>query len=102
VAVPLERLFEAFVDARLRKRWLPGARMRKRTARLGRSARFDWEDGATRINVGFIGKGKGKSQVAVEHELLPDATAAEKAKAYWRERLAELKNMLEKRSRSSS
>ena len=31
----------------------------------------------------------------MEHERLPDAPAAEKAKAYWRERLAVLKTVLE-------
>jgi hypothetical protein len=31
----------------------------------------------------------------VEHERLPDARAAEEAKAYWRERLDVLKTVLE-------
>ncbi len=96
VNVPVERLFEAFVDTRLRNRWLPGAKLRKRTAQPGRSAKFDWEDSATRISVTFIASGKTKSQVAVEHELLPDAKSAERMKAYWRERLGPLKALLEK------
>ncbi len=41
VGVRVERLFEAFADARLRRRWLPGAKMRVRTTQRGRSARFD-------------------------------------------------------------
>ncbi|MGH2691592.1 MAG: DUF4287 domain-containing protein [Actinomycetota bacterium] len=95
VGVPVERLFEAFSDAKLRRRWLPGARMRKRTSDPGRSARFDWEDGTTRVNATFLANGKAKSQVGVEHELLPDAKGAEKMKAFWRERLAALKELLE-------
>jgi hypothetical protein len=95
VAVPVKRLFQAFVDAKLRKRWLPGAVMRKRASEAGRTARFDWEDGPTRVNVDFIAKGKAKSQVGLTHERLPDARAAEKTKAYWRERLAALKTLLE-------
>ena len=95
VAVPVKRLFEAFVDPELRERWLPGAVMRERKSQPGRSARFDWKDGATRVNVGFTAKGKAKSQVAVEQERLPDEEAAEKAKAYWRERMAALKSLLE-------
>lgn len=95
VGVPAKRLFEAFVDAKLRKRWLPGAKMRKRTSERGRSARFDWDDGSTRVNVGFLTRGRSKSQVGLEHELLPDAGAAEEMKAYWRERLAGLKELLE-------
>jgi hypothetical protein len=95
VGVPIERLFEAFADARLRRRWLAGGKMRKRTSEPGRSARFDWEDGGTRVGVTFLAQGKAKSQVGVEHTHLPDAKSAEKTKAYWRERLAELKNLLE-------
>jgi Domain of unknown function (DUF4287) len=95
VAVPVERLFAAFVDPGLRARWLPGAELRERTTQPCRSARFDWEDGATRLVVGFTAKGEAKSQVALEHERLPDAEASEKARAYWREHLVALKEMLE-------
>ena len=95
MAVPVERLFAAFVDPALRARWLPGAELRERTSQPGRTARFDWEDGATRLVVGFTAKGEAKSQVALEHERLPDADAAEKARAYWREHLVALKEMLE-------
>lgn len=95
VGVPVERLFEAFADARLRGRWLPGAKMRVRTTEQGRSARFDWEDGGTRVNATFTDKGKAKSQVGVEHAHLPDTKSAEEAKVFWRERLSALKERLE-------
>lgn len=95
VGVPVVRLFEAFADARLRKRWLPGAKMRERTSEGGRSARFEWENGRTRVNVGFVAKGKAKSQVGLEHEHLPDARSAENMKAFWRQRLEALKALLE-------
>ena len=95
VAVPAERLYAAFVDAEVRELWLPGALIRERTSQPGRSARFDWDDGATRVNVSVAAAGEAKSQVAVEHERLPDARAAEEAKAHWRERLDVLKTVLE-------
>ena len=95
VAVPAERLYAAFIDAEVRELWLPGVAMRERTSQPGRSARFDWDDGATRINVSVAAAGEAKSQVAVEHERLPDMQAAEEAKAYWRERLDVLKTVLE-------
>ena len=94
VAVPVERLFDAFVDANVRERWLPGVVLRERTSQAGRSARFDWDDDS-RVNVTFGALGDGKSQVAVEHDHLPDARAAAERKAYWRERLATLKTLLE-------
>ena len=97
IAVPVDRLYAAFVDAELRERWLPGDRVRERTVLPYRSARFDWEDGATRLVVGFVDKGEAKSQVALVHEKVPDAEIAEELKAYWRERLGVLKAMLEAR-----
>jgi hypothetical protein len=98
VAVPVERLFAAFVDPHIRELWLPGAVVRERTSQRGRSARFDWNDGATRVNVSVAATGKDRSQAAVEHERLPDARAAEETKAYWRERLDVLKTVLEGRA----
>ncbi len=95
VAVPVERLFEAFDDTTLREQWLPGAVMRVRTAQAGRSARFDWGDGGSRVNVTFNALDNGKSQVAVEHDHLPDAEAAAERKSFWRERLGALKTLLE-------
>ncbi len=95
VAVPVTRLFDAFVNARERRKWLTDGRMSLRTSQPRRSARFDWEKGSTRVNVGFIDKGPSKSTVAVAHERLADAGEAEKTKAMWKERLAELKSFLE-------
>jgi uncharacterized protein YndB with AHSA1/START domain len=95
VAVPVERLYEAFVDETLRARWLPGADLRERTATRPRSARFDWGDGTTRVVVGFEAKGEAKSLAALQHEKLPDAEEAERMKSFWRERVAVLKELLE-------
>lgn len=94
VAVPVDRLFEAFADPAVRDRWLPGVQLAERASRPGRSARYDWSDGS-RLSVTFAASGDAKSQVGVEHERLSDATAAEERKAFWRERLTVLKNLLE-------
>jgi uncharacterized protein YndB with AHSA1/START domain len=95
VAVALERVFAAYVDADLRQRWLPDAEMRERASQPQRSVRFEWEDGATRVLVTFAATGAGKSLVSVQHQRLPDATVAEQMKSYWRERLEALKAVLE-------
>jgi uncharacterized protein YndB with AHSA1/START domain len=96
VAVPVDRLFEAFVDVSLRERWLPDVELRERTATKPRSARFDWGDGETRVVVGFESKGEAKSTAALEHSRLADAEEAERMKAFWRERVTVLKEMLER------
>lgn len=95
VTVPVGRLFEAFADESLRDRWLPDGRLRVRTATAPRSFRADWADGTTRIAVGFTPKGDTKAEVAVLHERLTDGNAVAGMKAYWRERLTALKQLLE-------
>ena len=60
VAVPVERLYAAFVDAGLRERWLPDGDLRERTTIEPRSARFDWGDGATRVHVDVRRQGRGE------------------------------------------
>jgi hypothetical protein len=95
VAVPVERLFEAFANLDLREEWLPGAPLRERTSQPSRSARYDWGDGSTRVLVTFTAKGDAKSTVAVSHERLPDSESAERMRAYWRERMPVLKAVLE-------
>jgi uncharacterized protein YndB with AHSA1/START domain len=95
VGVPVERLYEAFVDVSVRGRWLPGEDLRERTVLPPRSARFDWRDGATRVNVTFWPKGDDRSAAAVQHERLPDGDEAERMKAFWRERVSALKAVLE-------
>ena len=101
VSVPVERLFDAFVDDSLREQWLPDGRLRERTATRPKSARFDSHDGKTRLIVDFTAKGESKSVVALSHERLPDAATAERMKAFWRERLAVLSAHLERGGRDA-
>ena len=95
VAVPVERLYEAFTDEAQREGWLPGAELRLRTATAPKSARYDWEDGSTRVVVMFEAKGDAKSVVFLAHQKLPDADTADGMKAFWRERVGALKELLE-------
>ncbi|MFI7220654.1 hypothetical protein [Micromonospora maritima] len=96
VAVPVETLFHAFVDEPARRRWLPDVEVRVRTATAPKTFRADWAGGPSRIVVGLTPLGPAKSRVAVLHEKLADAGEAERFKAYWRERLATLKALLER------
>jgi hypothetical protein len=95
IPVPVERLFAAFNDEALRERWLPAAQMRLRTATAPKSARYDWEDGSTRLAITFSPMTQAKSNVAIQHERLPDAETAEEMKTWWRQRVSDLKRLLE-------
>jgi hypothetical protein len=96
VAVPVESLYDAFVQPRRRKRWLPDATMRQRTATRPLRARFDWDGDGSRLHVTFDPKGDAKSTVTISHERLADAAERDRMKAYWKDRTAALQQELER------
>lgn len=98
--VALSRLFRAWSDARTRARWMPGVGLTVRSATRNKYMRITWPDG-TSVEVGFLGKGKAKSQVAVQHSKLADRAAALRSKAFWAERLDALGGVLAKPARRS-
>jgi hypothetical protein len=95
VGVPLGVLFDAFADELTREQWLTDGAMSIRSSQRGKVARFDWAGGATRVLVTFEAKGPTKATAHVSHERLPDAGAADVAKALWKKRVAALKAFLE-------
>lgn len=95
VGVSLEALFGAFGDDGARAQWLTDGSMSLRSSQPEKVARFDWAGGPTRVMVTFEAKGPLKSTAYVAHERLPDAEAAETAKAQWKKRVAALKSYLE-------
>ena len=95
VNVTVDDVFDAFDDPEARAEWLPDAELSLRTATKPKSARYDWEDGSTRVIVTFEAKGPRKATVFVSHERLPDADTADEMKAYWRSALVDLKTRLE-------
>lgn len=96
IAAPPEAVLAAFTDESFRSRWLAQDGIRPRPTRARLTARFDWPRPASRLVVTVAPHGDGRSTVSVTHEQLPDATAAERSKAEWRDRLVELKGLLER------
>ena len=66
-----------------------------RTATPKKSLRILWGDGKSRVDVMFYAKGKGKSQVSVDHRRLADGKEAARMKSYWSQALDRLKERLE-------
>ena len=93
INVPAAVARDAWTDESVRARWLPGVELRPRPNRVPIVARFDAAEG--RLVVSFDARSDSKVSVAIEHEKLPDAEAAAKWSAFWRERLAALKRELE-------
>jgi uncharacterized protein YndB with AHSA1/START domain len=94
LAVPIERAFDAFADAKTRKRWLSDTGFTVRRATRPKSLRITWVDGVTNVDVNLYAKDDGRSQVSVQHSKLPDADAAARMKAYWGEALDRLREKL--------
>ena len=80
----------------MRARWLPDPQFTVRKATPGKSMRITWVDGRTSVEANFYAKGLGRSQVAVQHNKLPDAAAGKRMKAYWAEALEQLKAAVER------
>lgn len=95
VNVGADRAFDAFADDTKRAEWLPDVSLTPTTVNRPKSFRADWEDGSTRLVVWLSSKGESKTQIAIQQEKLADADAAAEWKAYWRDRLAVLKSVLE-------
>jgi uncharacterized protein YndB with AHSA1/START domain len=94
LAVPLSTLFKAWKNSRTRSRWLPEERLVIRKATANKSMRITWPD-QTSVDVNFCPKGRGKSQVSVQHGKLPNPKAAARMKAYWKDALARLHSTLQ-------
>jgi hypothetical protein len=97
IAVPIGRLYRAFRDTRVRRRWLDGAPFTVRTATPEKSMRVTWTDGSP-IQFYFAEKGAAKSQIVVQHAGLSDKAAAERMRSYWADRLTALQELLAPRT----
>ena len=87
----VSRMFE---DARRRSRWLAAGTLTLRTSQPGKTARYDFRDGNSRVLASFESKGRGKSTVSIQHERLDSAEAVEEMRAFWKERLGRLSEIL--------
>jgi hypothetical protein len=86
-AVPVERLFAAFVEHDERERWLEAVELRPRTSQPPRSARFDGLPGETRLAVTFVAKGPRKAAAQLQQDRLANAEQVARWKALWKEQL---------------
>lgn len=95
VNAPLASVYKKVANEKSRTLWLSedGVTIRKSTP--NKSMRMTWKDGKTSLQISFLGKGDGKSQVVVQHSKLPDAKAAAKMKSYWGKALDRLREFVE-------
>jgi hypothetical protein len=88
------KIFAAWNDEKTRRRWLKDSAITIRKATPSKSLRITWVDGESNLDVMIYPKGKGKSQVAVQHGKLSGAKQAARMKAYWSEQLDRLEKVM--------
>jgi uncharacterized protein YndB with AHSA1/START domain len=101
IAVPAGEIFRAVVDPDWRAGWLPDLELVERSVNEPRSARFDVEDGRTRLLVTVTPKAPAKAMIAAEHSRLAGPEELERQRGFWRAALVVLKDDLERRAPSA-
>ena len=95
IHVTVARLYRAWSSERERARWLPGHPVLIRKATPERSMRITWTDGVSSVNVFFVERGRGVSQVRVQHVNLADEGAQQAQRTFWGAALEQLRHYLE-------
>jgi hypothetical protein len=90
LSIPLADAYAAWADANRRITWLDDPDLEIRTARAPHGIRFTWKDGRSIVAVSCVPRGAARTQVSVQHERLPSATAAEHMRGYWSRQLDRL------------
>lgn len=86
-------LYRAWMDARQRRRWLPGAAFTITTAKPNKSIRIKWS-GDTRVEVFFLPEGPSKCLMSIQHNRLRDAKDFAAKKKFWAGAVERLQKIL--------
>lgn len=81
--MPVSKLYAAWVDEKLRAKFLPAKSISIHKATRNKSIRATWRNGASRVDFNFYAKGKTKSQITLQHSKLANAREANRRKAFW-------------------
>jgi uncharacterized protein YndB with AHSA1/START domain len=95
IAAPLGVLYDAWKDEKARAAWLGRQPLTIRKATPRKYLRITWDVGKTNVEVNFYAKGRGKSQLAVQHSKLSKAADVARMKDCWSRALGKLKERLE-------
>lgn len=90
---PVERLYRAWIEPGIRRRWLETPDFEIRTSTKNKSIRITWPD-ETNVEVYFNSKGKEKAQISVQHNKLEGQEEVAHRKAYWQTQLTKLGTFL--------
>lgn len=91
---PIAKVFAAWQSPARRGRWLTEGALDVSSSTKHKYLRGAWDDGASRIEVYFTAKTPGRTQVAIQHNKLPDQRSVERMRAFWGRQLDNLAAML--------
>ena len=91
VPLPVDAVYAAWRDARVRARWLKTKGVVVRKATENKGLRITWPDGSTSLEVNFYPKGANKCQFTVEHSKLTSGKQVQEMKAFWADAVGRLK-----------
>jgi hypothetical protein len=100
IAVPVARVYDAWIKPSQRAKWLGRGSFSIRKANVHRSLRLTWADGPTQVEVNFYGKGAAKVQVSLSHTRLRSEKDVQARKAFWKGALGRLQAMLARAPRA--
>ncbi|MGH9795470.1 MAG: DUF4287 domain-containing protein [Candidatus Acidiferrales bacterium] len=80
---PVSTLYKAWMDARLRRRWLGSHKLSVTTANPGKNLRMAWGTHGERVEVYFTAKGTRRAQMTVQHRKLAAAKDVAAQKQFW-------------------
>jgi hypothetical protein len=92
-----ERLFEAWTDAALRRRWLGPIPLTIRSSTPPKTLRLTFADG-TQVEVEITATASGGAQLTISHSRLFGALEVDRLRAFWGERLNALADLLAHRT----
>ena len=92
IALPVGRIYEAWVDGKRRKKWLP-SKVEISTATKNKSIRIKWNE-RERVEVMFYPKGAGKTQMTIQHRRLKKQEEVGEVRDCWKAAVERLERML--------
>ncbi len=92
---PAETIFVAWTDPVIREQWLKAEGYEIRKTTENRIVRISWKDGSS-VEVNLYPKGKGKTQVSLQHNKLASSELVLEMKEFWKEKITSLLHLIEK------
>jgi hypothetical protein len=94
IARALPAVYQAAASAEGRERWFPRGAFEPSSQTRGKCLHGSW-NGNARLDIGFLARGAGKAQIAVQVSKLAKKADVERERAAWKKALGKLQGLVE-------